>query len=246
MAAAGLLLARRPALRRAGAGSSGRSAFAVRSCKAATRPFARWCAPSCRRCRATFASRCSADAPAAARPGCCTRWPHRRAGARPGRAGRPSRLGAGRGAGQRAAEPEALRHAVLAGAEGLRPGAAGVRRKREPQDRRAARARGADRAAARARAVRAHRARPRRAAAAAAAGLRPLRGRCRRLLPAARRPGRAARARGGQGLAGAGARRALGRGVRGADAAALRPAVRALVRHDYQLPPGCPQARRRC
>jgi tRNA 2-selenouridine synthase len=72
------------------------------------------------------------------------------------------------------------------------------------------------------------------AAGPAAARVRPLRGRCRRLLPAARRVGRTARARNREGLAGAVARRSLGRGVRGADAAAQRSVVRALAALELQ------------
>ncbi len=159
------------------------------------------------------------DAPAArpGRGGC--------AGARPGRPGPAPRLGARRPAARAATDAKGLRDAGLDCAVGPRPLATGVCREREPQDRPAA---GADRPA------RAHAQRQPRgdgddarrgADSTAARGVRLLRREGGSLLRPPRHAGRDARPRHRQAVAGAGARRPLGRGVRRADARSLRPAV---------------------
>ena len=73
----------------------------------------------------------------------------RRAGARPRGARQPPRLGARPRARRDAAVAEGVRHRGLERAAQARPGAAGVRREREREGRRPARAAGADRAHAR-------------------------------------------------------------------------------------------------
>ena len=82
-----------------------------------------------------------------------------------------------------------------------------------------------------------------RAPRAAAAGLRLLRARRRALLPPARRPAHAARARDGARLAGRRARRAHRRGVPRADAPALRPGVSEVDEGELRGVRGCA---RRC